>query len=46
VVFELTPPRSGNKTWTQNVLFDFKDGTPGQGANPEGSLIADSAGNL
>jgi uncharacterized repeat protein (TIGR03803 family) len=42
-VFKLTPGENG--TWTQTVLHEFnRDGT--DGANPEGTLIFDNAGNL
>jgi uncharacterized repeat protein (TIGR03803 family) len=42
-VFELIRPAAGKKTWTTTVLTSF-NGT--NGASPEASLIADSAGNL
>ena len=42
VIFELTPSADG--TWTQNVLYSFKGGS--DGANPQGRLIFDTAGNL
>jgi uncharacterized repeat protein (TIGR03803 family) len=42
-VFKLTPGSSGN--WTPTVLHNFNR-NGGDGANPEGSLIFDSAGNL
>ena len=41
-VFELTPQASGG--WTEQVLHSF--GNVGDGANPDASLIFDSAGNL
>jgi uncharacterized repeat protein (TIGR03803 family) len=34
----------GSDGWTQNVLHSFKGGT--DGANPEGPVVADNAGNL
>jgi len=43
VVFELSPPKTGKKTWTETVLQSFR-GADGQG--PYGSLLADGAGNL
>jgi uncharacterized repeat protein (TIGR03803 family) len=42
-VFKLTPPAAGKTAWTETVLAAF---TGGNGANPFGSLIADTAGNL
>ncbi len=41
-VFELTPRAGG--TWTENVLYDFGNGTDGHG--PAAGLIFDGAGNL
>jgi uncharacterized repeat protein (TIGR03803 family) len=43
VVFELTRTLAGQTAWTETVLHLF-DGA--DGANPNGALIADSAGNL
>jgi uncharacterized repeat protein (TIGR03803 family) len=42
IVFQLKPNQSGN--WTENVLHRFQGGS--DGANPNGSPIFDSAGNL
>ena len=42
-VFKLTPPPTGQTSWTETVLASL-DGT--WGANPYGGLLADSAGNL
>jgi uncharacterized repeat protein (TIGR03803 family) len=41
-VFELRPTTGGG--WTEQVLHNF--GNAGDGANPEGGLIFDAAGNL
>jgi uncharacterized repeat protein (TIGR03803 family) len=43
VVFELSPPAAGQTAWTETVLYSFEAST---GAEPSGSLLADSAGNL
>jgi len=43
VAFELSPPATGQITWTETVLVYF-DGA--NGFAPMGSLIADGAGNL
>jgi uncharacterized repeat protein (TIGR03803 family) len=43
-VFKLTPPRPGRTDWTQIVIHNFK-GIP-DGIDPQGGLIADTAGNL
>lgn len=42
VVFELTPSGS---LWTETIIHSFFTGV-GDGANPEGTLIIDAAGNL
>ncbi|MGA3214002.1 MAG: choice-of-anchor tandem repeat GloVer-containing protein, partial [Terriglobales bacterium] len=42
VVFELTPGAGG--AWTETVLYSFMG--EGDGQNPEGGLVFDSAGNL
>jgi len=44
-VFELSPPRVKGGVWTEQVLYSFKGGT-GDGANPNGGLIFDTAGAL
>jgi uncharacterized repeat protein (TIGR03803 family) len=43
VVFELSPPPQGQKTWIETVLYTFSGP---DGANPAARLMADSAGNL
>ena len=46
VIFELSPPHTG-KTWTETVLYAFDRNNPNlPGIYPEGSLIADGAGDL
>jgi len=42
-VFELSPPVAPQTAWTQTILTAF---TGTNGEIPEGSLVADSAGNL
>jgi uncharacterized repeat protein (TIGR03803 family) len=42
VVFELSP--AGNGTWTETVLYTFEGYK--DGANPFGTLVRDSSGNL
>ena len=41
-VFELSPPAAGQPAWTETILTSFT----GNGADPTGGLIFDSAGNL
>lgn len=43
IVFELSPPKTGEKTWTETVLHNFAgpDGT-----SASGNLVRDKAGNL
>jgi uncharacterized repeat protein (TIGR03803 family) len=41
-VFMLSP--SGGGTWTETTLYAFKGGS--DGANPQGGLLLDSAGNI
>jgi len=41
-VFELTPSAGGR--WTETILYRFTGGN--DGANPQGTLIRDSSGNL
>jgi uncharacterized repeat protein (TIGR03803 family) len=36
-VFEMTPPQSGQTTWTEKVLYSFTGGS--DGANPMGDLV-------
>lgn len=43
LVFELSPPASGQTAWTSSVLLNFNWAN---GANPNGALIADAAGDL
>jgi uncharacterized repeat protein (TIGR03803 family) len=42
IVFELSP--SSNGTWTETTLYTF--GAPGDGVNPEGSVVFASSGAL
>lgn len=44
VVFELSPPKQGETTWTQTTLYTFTGGK--DGGNPQAALMMDSAGNL
>jgi uncharacterized repeat protein (TIGR03803 family) len=44
-VLQLTPPAAGKVAWKQTVLHKFA-GYPTDGANPQGSVIADKAGSL
>lgn len=44
-VFELSPDPSSSTGYKEAVLHNFAGG-PGDGANPEAGLVADSAGNL
>lgn len=41
-VFELSP--NGNGAWTETILYNFMGGN--DGANPQGGLVFDLAGNL
>jgi uncharacterized repeat protein (TIGR03803 family) len=43
-VVELSPPTAQGSAWTESILWRFGGRT--DGANPEGSLILDPAGNL
>jgi hypothetical protein len=43
-VFELSPPKKKGDKWTQKVLHSFAGGT--DGANPNGGLVSDNAGNV
>jgi uncharacterized repeat protein (TIGR03803 family) len=43
VVFELSPPAAGKKSWTEKVLHSFNGP---RGANPGANLITDGSGNL
>jgi hypothetical protein len=42
-VFELTPPSTAGEEWTESVIWNFGNGTDGQGP---GGLIMDTSGNL
>ena len=44
VVYKLTPPASGQTTWTQTVLYAFQGGA--DGATPLANLLLDKNGNL
>lgn len=44
VVFELTPPAIQGGDWTETILYTFTGGS--DGANPNGTLVFDSHGNL
>jgi len=43
-VFELTP--NSNGTWNYSVIYNFQAGGSGDGANPHGTVVFDSSGNL
>ncbi len=43
-VFELSPPKTKGGKWTEKVLHSFAGGT--DGANPNGGLVLDSAGDV
>jgi hypothetical protein len=43
-VFKLSPPKSKDGKWTEQVLYSFKSGM--DGANPNGGLVFDSKGSL
>ncbi len=43
-VFKLSPPKSKGGKWTEQVLHSFAAGT--DGANPNGGLVLDSAGDI
>lgn len=43
-VFELSPAQNGK--WTEKILHRFPEQGPGDGVNPYGGLVFDSAGNL
>jgi uncharacterized repeat protein (TIGR03803 family) len=46
-LFELSPPQSGNKTWTETVLYNFcAVGLCDDGEFPTGQLTFDATGNL
>ena len=43
-VFQLSPPQAPGDAWNYNVIYDFTAGA--DGANPQGTLIADATGAL
>ncbi len=43
-VFQLTPPKTKDGAWTEEVLYNFQGGSDGD--LPTGPLVFDSAGNL
>jgi hypothetical protein len=43
IVFKLSPPAAGKKTWTRTTVHNF---TNRDGSNPGGNLILGKAGNL
>jgi uncharacterized repeat protein (TIGR03803 family) len=43
-VFEVSPPKTKGGKWTEEVLHNFASGT--DGANPNGGLVLDGAGNV
>lgn len=43
-VFELTPPSSGEITWTETVIYPFNGGT--DGCQPQAGVTEDPYGNL
>jgi hypothetical protein len=48
-IFELSPPTEGGSAWTEKLLHAFSGTGPdavGDGANPNGSLVLDSFGDL
>jgi uncharacterized protein YceK len=45
VVFKLTPPSRGQTTWRETTLWAFS-GSPSDGSNPWGGLLADERGTL
>jgi uncharacterized repeat protein (TIGR03803 family) len=42
-VYQLSPPSSGQSTWTETILFSF---TGSEGSSPYGGLTQDAGGNL
>ncbi len=44
VVYELSPPASGGKSWTQKTLYAFSGGK--DGGNPQAGLMIDAKGAL
>jgi hypothetical protein len=44
IVFELSPPTSGDPAWSENVLYRFTGGS--DGSTPYAKLVMDQLGNL
>jgi len=44
VIFQLTPPASGQKTWTETPLYSFSGGTGGE--YPAGGVLLSNSGSL
>jgi uncharacterized repeat protein (TIGR03803 family) len=44
IVFKLTPPGTGQTSWTETVLHNFSG--PADGSYPEGDLLLDKSGTL
>jgi uncharacterized repeat protein (TIGR03803 family) len=45
-IFELSPPATQGDPWTYTLLYSFKGIGDGDGAQPRGSMVFDSQGNL
>jgi hypothetical protein len=49
-IFELSPPKTKGREWTEKVVYGFKGVAPGKqfgdGANPNGALVLDSKGTI
>ena len=43
-VFELIPPKAGSTTWTEHVLYDFKNGLDGGG--PDSGVLVGKSGEF
>jgi uncharacterized repeat protein (TIGR03803 family) len=43
-IFELSPNLDGS--WDYSVIYNFQEGGSGDGSNPHGTLVFDSAGNM
>jgi uncharacterized repeat protein (TIGR03803 family) len=46
IVYELSPPATGQTEWTETVLWDFSAEDFAAGSNPTGPLVFDAKGNL
>ena len=46
VVFALTPPAAGQKSWTEETIYAFKGVAKSDGAEPYAGLIDDASGAL